>query len=171
MKSVAPLKHQPEKMDLAAADKIHFEKREFAEVVKKQPKKRGSTASEKIQPKVNMLSATVIEPPQKKISPVYLGTRYKCYKCGTMFYDLGRPEPSCPSCGVNQNDDKAKVIHKRKRGRRWSSTFARTEDHNITAPMETADGIEVVNEVDAEYSLDMDDIVFDEHTDEDNSDE
>lgn len=87
-----------------------------------------------------------------------LGTRYKCYKCGSKFYDLGRPEPLCPSCGVNQKDDEAKVMHKRKR-RRNSSSFVRT-DQAITAPIESEDLIEVVSEVDAEY---VDDSVLEEH--------
>lgn len=92
-----------------------------------------------------------------------LGTRYKCYKCGSKFYDLGRPEPLCPSCGVNQKDDEAKVLHKRKR-RRNSSSFVRT-DHAITAPIESEDQIEVVSEVDAEY---VDDSVLEEPEDKDN---
>ena len=99
---------------------------------------------------------------KKEISPEDLGIRYKCYKCGTKFYDLSRPEPLCPSCGVNQKDDEAKGNHKKKRRRR-SSTFVRA-DHTISAPVESEDLIEVVNEVDAEYA---DDIVLEEHTDTD----
>jgi len=132
-------------------------------------KTAGATASKKKQPKITELPATVMESPLKKeIFPKDLGKRYKCYKCCTMFYDLGRPEPLCPSCGVNQNDA-AKGIHKRKRGRRWSATLASAEDRRITAPIESGDVIEAVDEGDAECSIDMDDIVFDEHTD--NSDE
>ena len=37
-------------------------------------------------------------------SSVNLGKRYKCYKCGIKFYDLGKPQPLCPSCGANQLD-------------------------------------------------------------------
>ena len=95
-----------------------------------------------------------------------LGTRYKCYKCGTKFYDMSRPEPLCPSCGVNQNDDEEKAIHKKKK-RRKSFSFVRT-DHAITAPIESEDVIEVVSEADAEYAVDADDIVLDEHEDTDN---
>ena len=131
--------------------------------MKIKPKKKELAAAAKNQPKVNELAAIVKEPPQKKISPEDLGTRYKCYKCGTKFYDLSRPEPLCPSCGFNQKDDEAKGINKRKRRFR-SSTFVRT-DHAITDPVESEDLIEVVNEVDAEYDLDMDDIVLDENGD------
>ena len=34
-----------------------------------------------------------------------LGERYVCYECETRFYDLNRPEPTCPSCGVNQREE------------------------------------------------------------------
>ena len=27
-----------------------------------------------------------------------LGQRYTCFKCGTKFYDLNRPEPLSPEC-------------------------------------------------------------------------
>ncbi|MGB0640731.1 MAG: TIGR02300 family protein, partial [Myxococcota bacterium] len=34
-----------------------------------------------------------------------LGTRYTCFDCGKKFYDLNKPEPVCPGCGVNQLED------------------------------------------------------------------
>ena len=33
-----------------------------------------------------------------------LGTKYVCYKCGTKFYDLNKPEPLCPKCGADQRE-------------------------------------------------------------------
>lgn len=33
-----------------------------------------------------------------------LGTRYTCYSCGTKFYDLNRPTPTCPECDADQNE-------------------------------------------------------------------
>jgi hypothetical protein len=33
-----------------------------------------------------------------------LGDRYACYECGTKFYDLNRPTPTCPECSSNQDD-------------------------------------------------------------------
>jgi uncharacterized protein (TIGR02300 family) len=33
-----------------------------------------------------------------------LGTKYTCFKCGTKFYDLKRPVPSCPKCGTDQRE-------------------------------------------------------------------
>ncbi len=31
-----------------------------------------------------------------------LGTKYTCFKCGTKFYDMKKPEPLCPKCGADQ---------------------------------------------------------------------
>ncbi len=31
-----------------------------------------------------------------------LGMKYTCFECGAKFYDLNRPEPLCPKCGVDQ---------------------------------------------------------------------
>ncbi len=36
-----------------------------------------------------------------------LGTKYVCFKCGTKFYDLGKPEPLCPKCGADQRQSPA----------------------------------------------------------------
>ncbi len=33
-----------------------------------------------------------------------LGTKYQCFSCEAKFYDLKRPEPSCPKCGADQRD-------------------------------------------------------------------
>lgn len=33
-----------------------------------------------------------------------LGTRYVCYVCGTKFYDLLRPNPTCPDCSADQRE-------------------------------------------------------------------
>lgn len=38
-------------------------------------------------------------------SKALLGKRYACFKCGCKFYDLNRPEPTCPSCGTDQRED------------------------------------------------------------------
>jgi uncharacterized protein (TIGR02300 family) len=36
-----------------------------------------------------------------------LGTKYVCFKCGTKFYDLKKPEPLCPKCGADQRESPA----------------------------------------------------------------
>jgi uncharacterized protein (TIGR02300 family) len=33
-----------------------------------------------------------------------LGTKYACFKCGTKFYDLKKPAPTCPKCGADQRE-------------------------------------------------------------------
>jgi hypothetical protein len=33
-----------------------------------------------------------------------LGNRYTCYQCGCKFYDLNRPEPTCPECSADQRE-------------------------------------------------------------------
>lgn len=36
------------------------------------------------------------------------GERYVCFKCGVKFYDMKRPEPFCPKCGVDQRSARKK---------------------------------------------------------------
>jgi uncharacterized protein (TIGR02300 family) len=36
-----------------------------------------------------------------------LGTKHTCFKCGTKFYDLNKPEPICPKCGADQRQSPA----------------------------------------------------------------
>jgi hypothetical protein len=38
-----------------------------------------------------------------------LGTKHVCFKCGTRFYDLKKPEPVCPKCGADQRQSPAKA--------------------------------------------------------------
>src|SRR6266852_2142116 len=35
-----------------------------------------------------------------------LGKKYECFRCGTKFYNLGKPEAICPKCRANQKDSK-----------------------------------------------------------------
>jgi uncharacterized protein (TIGR02300 family) len=30
-----------------------------------------------------------------------LGVKHTCWKCGTKFYDLKKPDPACPKCGTD----------------------------------------------------------------------
>lgn len=36
-----------------------------------------------------------------------LGTKHTCFKCGTKFYDLKKPDPICPKCGADQRESPA----------------------------------------------------------------
>jgi uncharacterized protein (TIGR02300 family) len=94
-----------------------------------------------------------------------LGTRYKCYKCSTKFYDLNRAQPICPSCGEDQNNEETKRMLKRKRKR---SSFSMVKTYISALPEESKALVEVDKEED-EYSLDMEDIVLEEKADTDNS--
>ena len=89
-----------------------------------------------------------------------LGTRYKCYKCGSKFYDLGRPLPICPSCGEDQNNEETKRMLKRKRKRSLAKvkTELRALPEENEIPVETDENVE-------EYVLDMEDIVLEETSD------
>lgn len=40
-----------------------------------------------------------------------LGAKYVCFKCGTRFYDLKKPEPLCPKCGADQRQSPAVKPH------------------------------------------------------------
>jgi rubrerythrin len=104
-----------------------------------------------------------IQTQNEMVSSVVLGRRYKCYKCGIKFYDLGKPQPLCPSCGANQLDGVIKAARKR-RGKQRSVFVAKTEPHNI-APDENEDLHEAADELSDELVLDMDDIVLEEHED------
>ena len=88
------------------------------------------------------------------------GTRYKCYKCGTKFYDLGKPQPICPSCSEDQNNEETKRMLKRKRKRSLAKvkTEIRALPQENGIPVETDENVE-------EYVLDMEDIVLEETSD------
>jgi hypothetical protein len=47
-----------------------------------------------------------------------LGKKYTCYSCHTKFYDLGKPEPTCPKCGADQRDAEEAPVVTSHRGRR-----------------------------------------------------
>ncbi len=98
-------------------------------------------------------------PGKKEASEVELGTRYKCYKCGAKFYDLGRAQPLCPSCGEDQNNEETKRMLKRRKKRRPSSMGKA----DVTATThEERDELHEMPQEEGEYSLDIDDIVLEE---------
>jgi len=85
-----------------------------------------------------------------------LGKRYKCYKCGTKFYDFAKPQPLCPICGEDQNNEETKKMLKRKRRRALSKVKT-----DIRPIPEEENGDEESDDVE-EYVLDMEDIVLEE---------
>jgi uncharacterized protein (TIGR02300 family) len=47
-----------------------------------------------------------------------LGLKYVCFKCGTKFYDLKKPDPVRPKCGADQRESPAlKPVSETRRGR------------------------------------------------------
>lgn len=47
-----------------------------------------------------------------------LGTKHTCFKCGTKFYDMKKPDPLCPKCGADQRESPAlKPAPEGRRGR------------------------------------------------------
>lgn len=86
-----------------------------------------------------------------------LGKRYKCFKCGTKFYDLNKPEPVCPSCGEDQNIEETKKMLKRKKRR----VLSKVKSDIRPLPDEVDETIESDEEVE-EYVLDVEDIVLEE---------
>jgi uncharacterized protein (TIGR02300 family) len=89
-----------------------------------------------------------------------LGKRYKCYKCGTKFYDLNKPQPLCPSCGEDQNIEENKKMLKRKKRR----VLSKVKSDIRPLPDEGEEVMETDEEVE-EYVLDVEDIVLEENAD------
>ena len=88
-----------------------------------------------------------------------LGLRHTCFKCGTKFYDMNRPEVACPECGADQAEAPVKdikdVIKSNKRRRRKKQL----EDEDLPPPPKEDDD-------------DMDDVddLFDDDDDGDDDD-
>ncbi len=151
-----PVKGKP------AVKAVKQSKKKAAPIVKKKTfeTKVTSFEMEGLSEETVVIVTEEIQTQNETISSVVLGKRFKCYKCGMKFYDLGKPQPLCPSCGANQLDEVIKVSRKR-RGRQRSAFASKTEPHNI-APDENEELHEVVDELNAEFVLDVDDIVVEE---------
>ncbi len=85
-----------------------------------------------------------------------LGTRYKCFKCESKFYDLNRPEPICPSCGEDQSNKEAKQLFTKKK--RWPSRMdtdmhVLPEDSDALSESVDADSLTEVREDRDEYLI------------------
>ena len=52
------------------------------------------------------------------MAEVKLGSKHECSACSTKFYDLGKPETVCPSCGAEvaeENGAESKASSKSKK--------------------------------------------------------
>jgi len=160
----AAVKKQPVKSKPAGKAEKHVKKKAAPAAKEKTfETKVISSEMDQLSEKKDVIVTEKIQTQNVMVSSVDLGKRYKCYKCGIKFYDLGKPQPLCPSCGANQLDGVIKAARKR-RGKQRSAFVAKTEPHNI-APGVNENLHEVVNELDSEYVLDVDDIVLEEHED------
>ncbi len=64
------------------------------------------------------------------------GDRYTCYSCGCKFYDLNRPEPLCPRCGVDQREATQEARPPRQSRVSTATVDAETENDIIEEPDE-----------------------------------
>jgi uncharacterized protein (TIGR02300 family) len=83
-----------------------------------------------------------------------LGTKFECYNCGTKFYDLGKPNPVCPSCLADQQNPDASIQHDQpRRSKVVEETFVDAEE-------EIAGAIDIDEEgfVGLEEEEDLDDL-------------
>ncbi len=97
------------------------------------------------------------------------GTRYKCYKCDTGFYDLNRPQPICPSCGEDQTN--REVLHAFKRRKRRSHSRMESDIHVLPEEgedlHEEGERLSEPEEERHEYVLEKEDIALEENTEDD----
>ncbi len=105
----------------------------------------------------------------KKKKKKDLGNKFVCYQCGCKFYDLTKPQPICPKCGVDQNDAPKKggpqlapqapslnpsASATRTRGRKAPSDtsldaprpFSEEDEDDMGDPPEEQDGLTVVDD-------------------------
>ncbi|MFQ5892830.1 MAG: FYDLN acid domain-containing protein [Nitrospinota bacterium] len=64
------------------------------------------------------------------------GSRYTCFSCGCKFYDLNRPEPLCPRCGVDQREATAETRPTRQSRATISTAKEETEQDLLEEPTE-----------------------------------
>lgn len=86
-----------------------------------------------------------------------LGTRYTCFSCGTKFYDLNRPLPTCPECDADQNEAPVQDL---------KALLSRSRRSMPVPPVAEPEKVE-----DTESTDDDDDGLFDKADEEDDSDE
>lgn len=75
-----------------------------------------------------------------------LGTRYVCFSCGTKFYDLNKPTPTCPECGKDQREapvrDIKSLLSKGGGKKRTEPDFEDIEEEDLDEELGGVDGEE-----------------------------
>jgi uncharacterized protein (TIGR02300 family) len=86
-----------------------------------------------------------------------LGNKFNCYKCGTKFYDLRKPEPICPKCGADQRQSPAnKPASSRKSKEKEPVVAVSAEEPEAVAEDEdTVEDVEVEDEDEEEEDDDF----------------
>ncbi len=93
-----------------------------------------------------------------------LGTKWTCYSCGIRFYDLKRPEPTCPKCQADQRESpvfdkkptRARATRKKagrkkitpKRAKRAKTSLAALDDENEKTVPPEEDKVKPVDQID-----------------------
>jgi uncharacterized protein (TIGR02300 family) len=90
-----------------------------------------------------------------------LGLKYVCFKCGTKFYDLKKPDPLCPKCGADQRDSPAlKPAPEPRRGRLAAAPKVVEPTPPPEAEAEEGEEIEAIEgEEEAEVEAEADDAI------------
>ena len=89
------------------------------------------------------------------MAPKDLGTKHTCFKCGTKFYDMKKPEPICPKCGADQRQSPA--------SKPSPAAERRSRPAKPVAPVEPeAEEVEADGDEDADADDDADDAEEDE---------
>jgi uncharacterized protein (TIGR02300 family) len=83
-----------------------------------------------------------------------LGTKHVCFKCGTKFYDLKKPEAICPKCGSDQRDSPANRPPEPRKGRLSAPKVVapEVEEPEVAAEEEEADVESFEEEGEEEFS-------------------
>lgn len=92
---------------------------------------------------------------------VKLGKKHKCYRCGCKFYDFDKPGAICPKCGENQISEETRKDLKRRKRR----VIGRPKGEAKILP-EARETINTFQNGIGEYIIDMEDIVLEESTEE-----
>jgi hypothetical protein len=70
-----------------------------------------------------------------------LGTKWTCFKCGTKYYDMKKPDPVCPKCGARPTDNppgKSGVAEKKRAVREVAEVPAAEASDDDEVPEEDA---------------------------------
>ncbi|MDV7339935.1 FYDLN acid domain-containing protein [Terasakiella sp. A23] len=82
------------------------------------------------------------------------GTKHECPSCGAHFYDMRKPDASCPKCGTPVNDEAT-----------LAAKTAEVDDPPPAAELEADDLLEEFDDVDGDLSVSEDDDDFMEDAD------